>query len=334
MALTRVVGRLPDRALHRAAQAAGLGLHLAARRRRRLVRANLERVTRWLDEEGMASPRVARAARDPRALDALVRSAFGHYVRAYLEVLLAPSRRAGDVLARIHLETPETVADAFGPSRAGAGRMFVALHLGSLEFPALYAVAHGRRDITAPMETLADPSIQSFMERARSASGVRVVPVRGSGRLLADALARGEAVAIVADRPIASAGRPVTLFGAPAPLPVGPALLALGSGARVYVVAVRRTGYGTYAARVLPLEVPTEGTARERLAAFMAREARLFETVIADAPEQWWTVFFPIWEERGSTRLADARPRVGATDVPTSPDDDVRSARVAQASMR
>ena len=39
------------------------------------------------------------------------------------------------------------------------------------------------------------------------------------------------------------------------------------------------------------------GHLRERVPAFLAAEARAFERLIADAPEQWWTVLFPIWEE-------------------------------------
>jgi hypothetical protein len=27
------------------------------------------------------------------------------------------------------------------------------------------------------------------------------------------------------------------------------------------------------------------------------RLARAFEEMIADAPDQWWAVFFPIWED-------------------------------------
>jgi hypothetical protein len=33
------------------------------------------------------------------------------------------------------------------------------------------------------------------------------------------------------------------------------------------------------------------------LSAFLDAEARAFERAIADAPEQWWTVFFQIWPD-------------------------------------
>jgi hypothetical protein len=29
----------------------------------------------------------------------------------------------------------------------------------------------------------------------------------------------------------------------------------------------------------------------------MANQIKIFERVIADAPEQWWTLFFQIWDD-------------------------------------
>src|SRR5688500_19861206 len=53
----------------------------------------------------------------------------------------------------------------------------------------------------------------------RSAGGLRIIPTHGAGRELVAALARGEAVALVADRVVAGAGASVELFGAPTRLP-------------------------------------------------------------------------------------------------------------------
>jgi lauroyl/myristoyl acyltransferase len=43
--------------------------------------------------------------------------------------------------------------------------------------------------------------------------------------------------------------------------------------------------------------VPADGTRRERVTAVTGALASAFEAVIADAPEQWWSVFFPIWPD-------------------------------------
>jgi hypothetical protein len=43
--------------------------------------------------------------------------------------------------------------------------------------------------------------------------------------------------------------------------------------------------------------VAAEGTRRERIAVTLAAMAVAFESLIADAPEQWSAVFFPIWPD-------------------------------------
>jgi hypothetical protein len=49
---------------------------------------------------------------------------------------------------------------------------------------------------------------------------------------------------------------------------------------------------------------------RARVEALLAAEAAAFEEIIAAAPEQWWSVFFPIWEAVGPRprRAAAAHP--------------------------
>ena len=89
----------------------------------------------------------------------------------------------------------------------------------------------------------------------------------------------------------------MTLFGAPATLPLGPALLSIESGAPMYVVGVRRAGRGRYRGRLEAIPMPPDGPRRERVMTATASVAAAFERIIADAPEQWWAVFFPIWPD-------------------------------------
>ena len=146
------------------------------------------------------------------------------------------------------------------------------------------------------METVADPDIQAYFERSRGGTGLRVVPLEGAAAKVRDALAHNETVALVADRALSGSGARVELFGAPTRLPAGPALLALESKAPTWVVAARRAG-AQYPTRIERLDVPRNGTPKERVAELMTAQVRTFERVIADAPEQWWTLFFPIWDD-------------------------------------
>ena len=83
----------------------------------------------------------------------------------------------------------------------------------------------------------------------------------------------------------------------PAPIAVGPALLAMETGAPIYASAARRVAGGRYRCRVFLVPAPETGTRRERLIAHTAAIAAAFESIVADAPEQWWGAFHPIWPD-------------------------------------
>ncbi len=255
-------------------------------------RRNLGRVCRWLVEHDMADQRVRAAAADPAALERLLRSAFGHAARYYLEVARAPALARHELDERLVIETPDMVDEAFaiGPV------IYVGLHFGAIELPALYYARRTGRRVTVPMETVADPGIQRWFEETRGSVGVHIVGLREARRELLAALARGEPVGLVGDRDLTGGGITAELFGAPVSLPVGPGLLAMESGAPLYVASVRRAGR-SYRGRLEPLAMPVEGSRRERLTALLAAEAAAFERAIALAPDQWWSIFFPIWPD-------------------------------------
>ena len=299
-----ILQHLPEGPLHRIAYALGGVLYRVKPARRRLVRANLERVVTWLAAHDMANPQVAAAASDARALDRLTRAAFGHYVRGYLESATLPRYGTPEKLKRVQADDWSVADQAFksGPGGKSGRLIIVSLHFGAIEIPGLWATKTLGGRITAPMETIGDPGLQAYFERARGGTGMNVIPTHGAAAELRAALERDEIVALVADRPVGGVGSAVELFGAPARLPAGPALLSEESGAPAWLVVTRRVGWGDYRARIerivpaTPAQSATESR-RDRLSAFLDAEARAFERAIADAPEQWWTVFFPIWPD-------------------------------------
>jgi lauroyl/myristoyl acyltransferase len=292
--LSWLAGVLPEGLLVRLAELAGSAWYRAAPERAAQARRNLRRVAQALDARGLGSPDVRTAARDSGALERLVRAAFRHNARYYLEVARAPSLRAADVERRLMVETPDVVADAF---RSGDPVIFVGLHFGDLELPARFLAARVGQAV-APMETIGDPALQAYFERTRGANGVRIVGLREARRELLGAIRQGVSVGLVGDRDLTGGGSPVTLFGAPATLPLGPALLSIESGAPMYVVGVRRSeASGSYRGRLEPIPMPPEGPRRERVMAATASVAEAFERIVSDAPEQWWAVFFPIWPD-------------------------------------
>lgn len=304
LALRCVVGalwllrKLPDRPLYRIAYAAGAGLSLVMPSRRALVRSNLARVCGWLADEGMASPRVAAAAGGGAPLDRLVRGAFGHWLVSYVEAAIAPRYSAEELRRRFIPADAAASATALGPRGQGeVGVIHISMHFGSMDLTALYGVRVGSLPVTSPMELVASPLARAYFERVRGELGVTIVPIDGAARSLTAALERGEAVGIVADRNIVGAGSPVELFGAPARLPIGPAVLSVQTGAPIYLQAIERTGPGEWLGHSVPIS-PAPGTSRrEATRSVLEAEARAFERIIARAPEQWTTLFFPIWDE-------------------------------------
>jgi lauroyl/myristoyl acyltransferase len=308
-ALAWVAGRLPEGPLIGLAELAGSAWYRAAPKRAAQARRNLRRVAQALDARDLGSPEVRAAARDPAALERLVRAAFRHNARYYLEVARAPSLRPRDIEWRLLVETPDVVEVAF---RSGEPVIFVGLHFGDLELPSRFLAARVGQAV-APMETIGDPALQAYFERTRGANGVRIVGLREARRQLLGALREGISVGLVGDRDLTGGGVQVTLFGAPATLPLGPALLSIESGAPMYVVGVRRAGRGRYRGRLEAIPTPPDGPRRERVMAATASVAAAFERIISDAPEQWWAVFFAIWPDLEAAPEAQEPLSVGRT---------------------
>lgn len=260
------------------------------------ARGNLAHVATTLAARGAGSPRARAAATDPAVLEALVRAVFRHATRTYIESLRG-AEAARAMAARVVNETPAAVDAAFA---AGGPSVFATLHLGSMAAAEAVIVERLRTPITAPMQALADPEMQRVVVRARASVGVRIIGLTEARRELRAALARGEAVGVIADRDITGGGLKVPLFDCPASLPIGPAFLALEAGVPLHVAAVRRARAGTYRGNLLTVPLPPPDLARRaRVEALLAAQAAAFEELVAAAPEQWSTLFFPIWEEVG-----------------------------------
>ena len=125
------------------------------------MRGNLGLICRWLDANGRAVPHVARAAHSRLALERLVMGAFGHYLRYYIEVALAPSYDAAYISERLRIESTEVVEEALTKRKPnGTGRIFVGLHLGGIELPGLFAVHNAGVPITAAYACDSRPTLQ------------------------------------------------------------------------------------------------------------------------------------------------------------------------------
>lgn len=309
--VARLLAILPEGPVNMLGSGVGMAWYRLAPERAARARRNLQRVVQHLAARGIGGPSVQAAATDAVVLEQFVRSAFGHAVRYYLDMARLPGRSSEDLERRLVVETPDSVAEAFGSPGA---KVLVAMHFGAVEYPALFAVARTGQHVTAPMETLSDPALQSWIARTRSTVGVDIVSLRDARRVLTQTLSAGGVVGMVADRNVAGGTIDVPFFGAIAPLPMGPGLLAMEHGLPIWVAAVRRAHGGTYRGQLRRVDIPADGVRRARLTTAIAGVARAMEDSIAEAPDQWWSVFSPIWPDldpearTGTGRLESAAP--------------------------
>jgi KDO2-lipid IV(A) lauroyltransferase len=302
----RLLTVLPERPVNAVSDAIGEIWYRTDAARATRARRNFRRVAEGLVARDLGGARIRAAATSDRALERIVRSAFRHFVRSYLDMARLPGQTGADLREKLVIDTPDVVEDAF---RVPGPLLFVSLHFGAVEYPALYVAARTGTQVTAPMETLDDPALQTWIVRSRGSVGIEFVTLRDARRALTAALEQGRPVGIVADRNVAGGTIDVPFFGVKAPLPMGPGLLAVEHGLPIWVAAVRRTRDGRYRGQLRRVDVPTEGTRRARLMAAMAGLTRAMEEAVAEAPEQWWAAFSPIWPDldpearQGSGRL-------------------------------
>jgi KDO2-lipid IV(A) lauroyltransferase len=196
-------------------------------------------------------------------------------------------------------------------TRTGRGFVMVTAHLGLYEVGSMLASVREARHVHLVREPEVDPRAQAFIQQC-------VARVQGThytmhfqsgdplqGVALAEALARGEIVAIQADRP-RSGGRTVdaTLFGRSFSMPAGPAALARTAGVPMLPVFALRSGRRSV--RMLfccPIDVPRTGDRNADLAAAMRRVAGEIEAAIRRAPHQWF-VFRELWPAPSAVKRA------------------------------
>jgi len=300
--------RLPERPLLAVADIVGDAWYRLAPGRRRRARRNLVRIVRWLAAHELGTAEARAAATDRRALNQLVRAAFRHAVRYYVQLARAPIVDQAYLDRWLVVETPAFLETAFSGPR---GALFVGMHMGWYELPALLAIARTGRKAVVPSETLADPGIQAYLVETRGRLGLELIELSVAKRRLKEALLAGETVGLLGDRDITGGGIDTELFGAPSPLAAGPALLAMDTGVTPHVFGVWRDASDVYHVRAEEVPFPAEGTRRERVEGFLAAEARAFEHVIASAPEQWLAIFHPIWPDLEPAPTPRAAPMRG-----------------------
>jgi KDO2-lipid IV(A) lauroyltransferase len=246
--------------------------------------------------------RAAFPTRDPAECRAIARATFAHFGRLLVALLRFSTLGPDQIRARVEFEGEDRVRHALG---AGKGALIFTGHFGFWE---LQGLAHPL--VLPPMSVLArpldNPLLHDLLERARRATGNRVIYRQGAVRSILRALSADECVAVLIDQHIAtSEAVKVDFFNRPVSTTSAVATLALRTGAAVVPAFALPLSGGRY--RLIyepPVELPPADTA-DPIRDLTQRCTDVLEMYVRRHPHLW------LWMHR---RWRDQEPE--AVTVP------------------
>lgn len=209
------------------------------------------------------------------------------YAGVLAEVLSFGSKN--DETPRARAEGGESLRDALAMNK---GLILLTLHTAGWEIAGPLFLEHAKLDVVIVMERERNDAARALHDKARAASGVRVLHVGddplASLPLLRHLQARG-AIAMQIDRPPPS-GRviPVRLLGEDDALPEGPFRLAQLSGAPVVPVFTARAGFRDYVLQVGTPRLIARRASREDLARTAQIVSDEVSAFLREHPTQWF----------------------------------------------
>jgi KDO2-lipid IV(A) lauroyltransferase len=266
-----------------------------------VLEANLHRVLSF--KQG--SPYV-----DGKELRALSRATLRSYARYWLEVFRLPVTPVARIVSGMHINAAGEEALSAN-LKAGRGVVIALPHMGNFEQAGGWVIAHVAGSMTTVAERLRPESVYEAFVRFREGLGMEVLPLTGGQSpfgTLAQRLRAGKLVCLVSDRDLKDTGIEVQMFGETARI-AATAALAVHTGAALLPVATWFEGddWGAHIYEEIP--VPESGTRTEKIAAMSQELARIFETAIAEHPQDWHMLQRVFTADLDLARLA--APRAG-----------------------
>ena len=278
----------------------------------RQLEANLERVVAWS---------AGQAGRETSVLDLrqLSRRGMRSYLRYWLEVFRLPVIPGEEILGLMRCTGEEETA--FRHLAAGRGVIFALPHMGNWEHAGAWIVLRGAGKFTTVAERLRPESLYQRFVAFRESLGMEVLPHSGGASrfgVLARRLRAGGLVCLLCERDLTGSGVEVEFFGEPARMMGGAAALALHTGAALMPVTLWYSG-PCWGARIHPeIAVPGDGDRTEKVTAMTQELARVFETAIAEHPEDWHMLQKVFVADLDPDRLARLRSDPEAADQESS----------------
>lgn len=216
-------------------------------------------------------------------LDLLVYSGMRSALRYWCDTFRFPDWSRERVLGTVTFNDESILMDAVA---AGNGAIVTLPHCGNYDHAAAYFCARGAKIVTVAEHLKPEKLFKKFMQY-RSDFGMESLPL--DGRVIPTLMQRirtGCVIALAADRDLSKSGIDVNFFGGPARMPAGPALLAIRTGAPLISAYVSYTPTGIHI-DFTRMQIPSEGTETQRVAALVQKSADLFAEGIAKYPQDW-----------------------------------------------
>jgi KDO2-lipid IV(A) lauroyltransferase len=216
-------------------------------------------------------------------LDLLTYKGMRSALRYWCDTFRFPDWSKERILGTVTFNDESILMDAVA---AGNGAIVTLPHCGNYDHAAAYFCARGAKIVTVAEHLKPEKLFKKFMQY-RSDFGMESLPL--DGRVIPTLMQRirtGCVVALAADRDLSKSGIDVNFFGGPARMPAGPALLAIRTGAPLISAYVSYTQTGIHI-DFTRVEIPTEGSETERVAALVQKSADLFAQGIAKYPQDW-----------------------------------------------
>ena len=223
---------------------------------------------------------------DQKERDQIMRGCADHLGRVLAEVAWLWRARPDEVERICEVDGIEHIWNALDQGRGG---ILATGHLGNWEMLNAYLGSSGV-PITVAVRELDDSRVDTLVNTLRTRFGSEVI-LRGvsAGKQLLQALRKGRGVGLLLDQDIPSIpGVFVPFFNRPAWTPSGAATLALRARCPIMPGFIHRKPDGTHKIKIYPaLNVPTEGTLREKVLEMTAEATAAAEWNVRAWPEQW-----------------------------------------------
>jgi Kdo2-lipid IVA lauroyltransferase/acyltransferase len=238
-----------------------------------------------LDNLRHAFPDMTERERDRIALLSM-----GNLMTMSFELLWTPRLTVEVARREMRIANIEVLQRAAEKKR---GFIFLSAHFGNWEWLALGSGMVLDQPCTVIVQPLTNSKVSAAIEKYRSVSGNRLVPMGMAVREIISTLRSGGVLALLGDQ----SGPPNSLFvpflGRPAATFEGPAAFALKTGAPLLLVLSMRAADGTY--DIVFEEIPTDDIAEpteSNIAELTRRHVKALERRILERPGDWF------WQHR------------------------------------